>query len=120
MAYTRLNPVYVALYKPGDTISGICDTGGYVTGSGMSFVFSVPIKPVSGTLTLTKSKLTVRQNGNYLVGSGSGPSDVKQYTAFSKEADSLIFVNVTMPSAPSGVQNNSAIGVHFEYTFTVS
>lgn len=119
MAYTRLNPVYVAPYKPGDTISGICDTGGYVTGSGMAFVFSIPLNPVSGTLTLTKSKLTVRQNGNYLIGSGSGPSDVKQYTSFQKYGDSL-YVNVTMPSAPSGVQNNGAIGVHFEYTFTVS
>lgn len=111
-------------YYAGDTLaaednSNYVYTGsGFLTGGAKSFRFTIPInKPTKSTRADVTVNLTVRQNGNYLIGSGS--SGVVYNLTNQVVTPSGVNCNVELASAPANAQNNDAIGVALDsYTIT--
>lgn len=92
--------------------------GGFLTGSSKSIRFTIPLnKPTKSTRADVSVVLTVRQGGNYLVGSGS--SGVSYNLTDQIVSPSGVGCQVDLSSAPSGATNNDAIGIALDsYTIT--
>ena len=112
-------------YKPGDTYEiNYIDAGrggiaaGYLTSSKADYVFSV-ITPKSmekiSSITASNAQITIRQNGNYLVGSGTDAVAVSLNCE--KVADNMIRVKYTGTPVTNAV-NNDTVGIIFGATFT--
>lgn len=102
-------------YDSGDVISGTFYGAGYVTGSGMYFVFEIPLsKVIDGSLSLVNMEVTIRQGGNYIFGSAgtntSIPEDVKNIATITK-INGGIRVELRPSSAPANVINNDVFAV---------
>lgn len=89
--------------------------GGYVTTSGTEYRFSVATPYVVGTLSITAMTVYIRQNGSYIISNYPVPTgniSVDKYTNTAR-------ISFTT-TAPSGVSNNSPVGVQAEITFKVA
>jgi hypothetical protein len=118
------NGAYRPYYRGGDAFDIKISTSGFVTSSGNSVRFIVPLsKPIIGNPTVTASSvngLMLRQNGKYTHGSSSSTyASVSSYTVdtTNKGNHVVIFANL---SDTTNVTNNDAIGVHWSGRLTLS
>ena len=108
-------------YLPGDTITGNCMIGGYLTSSSLDYSFTIPlIRPVEGVsdCTFDKLVLTVRQNGAYLMNRVEMKDKARVSTWPSVSFTSGVNIVVTASSAASNNTNNAPIGLLVEYSLT--
>lgn len=109
----------------GDTLSEFIYCAGYVTDSGTTINFSIPFAPFTNNVTgmnFTTLSMTVRQNGNYLVGSSSGRENIltsstinMSYTLYTSTVRIVLVSN----SAYTDVTNNDTVGIVCSYTATL-
>jgi hypothetical protein len=115
----------ISAYYSGDTMSGSPTTqsyiytgGGFVTSGGKSVQFNIPIdRPTSSTLADVTISLVARQNANYIVGSATSGTS---FTLTNQNVSGAgIHCEVSLSTAPTGVQNNSACGIAL-YSYSVT
>lgn len=115
----------ISAYYTGDTMSGSPTTqsyiytgGGFVTSGGKSVQFNIPIdRPTSSTLADVTISLVARQNANYIVGSATSGAS---FTLTNQNVSGAgIHCEVSLSTAPTGVQNNSACGIAL-YSYSVT
>lgn len=120
--YITVNDVKL-YHKYGDTITLTGTVGGSVTNSKKSVLFKIPFgKPISDATeaSITSLKLTVRQNGNYIVGSASAGAVVTGYTGtLSRNDCSINTAYVASEALPNSI-NNAPCGVSYEATIKFS
>lgn len=107
----------------GDTLSYTYGTGGFVTSSGTAVHFLIPVSPLTDRVTsvkVSRLELTVRQNGNYLLGDSSGGEDVAVPNADIRVTlmPGCIHFYYKHTSQYPDVVNNSAVGVYAKITLT--
>lgn len=108
-------------YLPGDTISGSCRAGGYVTNSSKDIRWTIPLsKPVSGSVSCMSMGMTVRMAGTYIYGTSSGNANVPVGALTCAVTPSGIDCQYRASAAISGATNNSECSVQVTYSFTVS
>lgn len=108
-------------YLPGDTISGSCRAGGYVTNSAKDIRWTIPFsKPISGSVSCTSMSMTVRMAGTYIYGTSSGNASVPVSSLTYEVTPSGIDCQYRASSAIIGATNNSECSVQVTYSFTVS
>lgn len=108
-------------YLPGDTISGSCRAGGYVTNSGRDIRWTIPLsKPISGSVSCTSMSMTVRMAGTYIYGTSSGNANVPVGALTCAVTPSGIDCQYRASAAISGATNNSECSVQVTYSFKVS
>lgn len=109
-------------YKNGDTwvvpVGYSIITGGHITAEKKEIAFSIytpkSMKNIN-SVTVSNAKITVRQNGNYLV------DDKIVNLKLEKRTDNCIYVRYTSPSEITNATNNDALAVAFgNGTFTFS
>lgn len=111
--------------RKGDSIALQVDTAGYVTGSGRSLLFMVPLgRQIIGNPTVTASSgngFIVRQNNKYCYGSSSTAWVYPSSYTVSKYGDGNVgvVINASMPNELN-VTNNSPIGIRWNGTITFS
>lgn len=90
----------------------VYDTAGYITTSKKEIFFNV-VTPKSmeniTNITVTGAYLRVRQNGNYLVGTSSGPVPVDLYVK--KSTNNVISIRYTDSAGMSSAVNNEVVGI---------
>ena len=109
-------------YGSGDSFYTIICTAGYITNGRTNIIFTVPVPKFASDVTkcdISSIQLTVRQNGNYLVG------DTTEKVPFTGTTKCIIYpgvvgVTCTVSSAPSNAENNSPVGVTARITFNLS
>lgn len=98
----------------GDVIALTIACGGYITASGTQFNITAPIPPVTSRVTgfkLQSATATIRQNGNYLIGSSSASADMLTggtYEGFM--CPGSVRVRFARNSAPANTSNNDGFG----------
>ena len=106
-------------YAPGDSFSSTIRTAGFVTNSGKEISFTIPaVRVCNGTPRLNYCRLSVRQNGNYIVGSGSGLVEVSANTSISFRSHGYHVV-VSLARADSHTLNNDTVGINCEYSIRI-
>lgn len=108
-------------YTDGDSFSTTWNGAGYITGSGTSLIFSIPLcKPAiianGASISWTNGGVKVRQNGKYLYGS-SATAYIKPSNATVAVRGNHLTINATMPNT-TNVTNNDTCGI--DATFTIS
>lgn len=113
-------PAGVSLaYLPG-TYKGSCFSGGYITGSAMSYRWEIPLeRPVVGTITECTCEFTIRSGGKTHYTDKT--VTFKPGTTGSRlvQEPGGIRILWSASTAVSGATTNSAIGVDCSYTFKV-
>lgn len=94
-----------------DTLS--FHTAGFLTGSKLAVYFTIPWSVPYGadTPTLTLESLTIRQDGNYLLGTSSDTTSSGYSTSYAYRGNSFFDIHLTLSSANSDAVNNSTIGI---------
>lgn len=109
-------------YKNGDTwvvpVGYSIIAGGHITSAKKEIAFSIytpkSMKNIN-SVTVSNAKITVRQNGNYLV------NDQIVNLALEKRTDNCLYARYTSPSEITNATNNDALAVAFgNGTFTFS
>lgn len=118
---TQINALRLAA---GNSISGAVTTAGYITSSGKSMWFMLPIADsLYGNPTISVTSVggfTIRQNDKYLYGSTAStavkPSSITAYSAFGGNCIKILaeFSNTT------NVTNNSPCGINADIKITFS
>lgn len=107
-------------YKPGDTIPIRVYTGGFLTGSKKRISFDVSLRKSIERVTgarFDNTKLTIRQGGAYLYGSGSGGVEFTG-TQTPYIYDGMLAVDFTFTDALDGTNNdNVAVGLIADLVF---
>jgi hypothetical protein len=110
-------------YRAGDTIDFAVRVSGYVTNSGKSVVFTIPItKPVIGTpkaIATSDSGFVLRQNNSYT--HGSAASTYVKPTSYTVDSNyNSGFVVTAVFDVTTNVVNNSPIGIYWDGQITLS
>ena len=109
-------------YKNGDTwvvpVGYSIITGGHITSAKKEIAFSIytpkSMKNIN-SVTVSNAKITVRQNGNYLI------NDQIVNLVLEKRTDNCLYARYTSPSEISNATNNDTVAVAFgNGTFTFS
>ena len=109
-------------YKNGDTwvvpVGYSIITGGHITAAKKEIAFSIytpkSMKNIN-SVTVSNAKITVRQNGNYLI------NDQIVNLVLEKRTDNCLYARYTSPSEISNATNNDTVAVAFgNGTFTFS
>lgn len=123
---------YIPYYKPGDSISFLINTAGFITNASKSLRFMLPIsKPLYCVKSVSASSVDgfqVRQNGKYLYGSGASayakPSSYAVSVQGGETRDGLILGGTLRIeanfSSTTNVTNNSAAGAQWSGKITFS
>lgn len=111
------------IYDVGDSGTVSTPSAGYITASGTSFNFSIPIPPITDRVsgvTLTSLSITVRQGGNYLLGSSTGSLDILKSggNVTTTVYPGILKIKYDHTSAPSNVSNNDVFGAVVNCTYT--
>lgn len=112
----------IGYFKAGDTLTFTdYSTAGFLTSSKtlVSFTFGVPKSMKNVSVSISGFKAQLRNNNNYILGSGSGKS-APSSVSIVKIGEYYIKVNITLASATSGAINNDACGVAFDCTINFS
>lgn len=114
-------------YRAGDTINFKVATSGYVTNSGKSVIFTIPItKPVIGSPSVSVSSdngFIFRQNGKYTHGCNGATSPATYTKPTSYHVDSNFnsgFIVTAIFDVTTDVVNNSPIGISWDGQITLS
>lgn len=104
-------------------MSNTYGTGGFVTSSGTAVHFLIPVSPLTERVTsvsVSRLELTVRQDGNYLLGDSSSGEDVSVPNADIRVTlmPGCIHFYYKHTSQFPKVVNNSAVGVYAKITLT--
>lgn len=117
---------YRPYYRAGDVINFNVRTSGYVTNSGKSVFFTIPItKPVIGAPNAAASSekgFILRQNG-YTHGCDGATTPATYVKPSSYHIDSNFnsgFIITAIFDATTNVENNSPIGIYWDGTITLS
>lgn len=117
---------YRPYYRAGDVIDFNVRTSGYVTNSGKSVFFTIPItKPVIGSPRAVASSdkgFILRQNG-YTHGCDGATTPATYVKPTSYHIDSNFnsgFIITAIFDTTTNVENNSPIGVYWDGTITLS
>ena len=107
----------------GDTLSYTYGTGGFVTSNGTAVHFLIPVAPLTDRVTsakVSRLELTIRHDGNYLLGNGSSGVDVAVPNADIRTTlmPGCIHFYYKHTSQFANVVNNSAVGVYARITLT--
>lgn len=109
-------------YRAGDTIGLAVRTCGYVTNSGQSVIFTVPLtKPIIGSPNVSVSKsngFVLRQNG-YTHGSDPSVAATPTSIHFDSNFNSGLIVTAIF-DVTTNVENNSPIGIYWNATIALS
>lgn len=99
-------------------ISTIVTTAGFVTNSGKTIQFQIPIdfSPMRNG-TFTSGKITIRSNGNTVVNEMNINNSAIQSMTLTNAGRSYR-ATIVFNNTPSGMQNNSAVGVLFDGVIT--
>ena len=103
-------------------IEGTWYGAGYLTGSRTSVRFTIPLSvPIieGQTITCYTMNLTLRQNGNYVLGDGSGTEAVDESRVYAYICPSGLNVEYSSPTTLTSGTNNDSIGIACEYSFKV-
>lgn len=103
------------IYDIGDSVNVSVPTAGYITASGTSFNFSIPIPHITdrvNNVSLTYLSITVRQGVNYLLGSSTGSLNL---LASGGKITTTVYPGILKIKydhtyAPSNMSNNDAFG----------
>lgn len=113
-------------YRAGDVIDFKVATSGYVTNSGKSVIFTIPItKPVIGSPNATVSSdngFIFRQNGKYTHGCNGASSPTVYVKPTSYHVDSNFnsgFIITAIFDITTDVTNNSTIGITWDGKVTL-
>ena len=88
---------------------------GYITSSGKTINFSIPFHFAANPASVVSGGIVVRQNGNYLLGTG----DTSQSLADSSVISSIgltrsycnLLISINLVNAPANVVNNHVVGI---------
>lgn len=100
-------------YGSGDEVTFNPVGGGYITSSGKQYTLSIPAQVSSevSSITVVSATLTVRQNGNYVLGGADSQADMLSGGTVEVSAfEGYIRVTIRRTTAPSNVENNSGFG----------
>lgn len=117
------NSLYEMSYHAGDVLSVNLSTAGYLTTSRTDVSFTIPVcKPIGKdvtSVTVSAARATLRQNNNYVWGSGTSTSDIASNNGSVYASVSVHGLRCTL-HVPTMVlaTNNDAIGIVFTATFT--
>ena len=81
---------------------------GFLTGSNRQIQFSLPMAEIVPSNATIEAKITIRQNGNYLVGSGS--SGVSITMNGTNQGNNSLYIVHSYDSSIGGT-NNDSIGI---------
>lgn len=102
-------------YKPGDTVRLAVSGGGTLTAGKTAVLFGLPLnkstEKVHGASLASGSSLTIRQDGNYLMGSGSGGAAITSAYTTSFDVMSNCIRMTLVKSSGFGGTNNGSIAV---------
>lgn len=111
-----------ASYNPGDLIKWEdWMGGGFITSGAQDVYFGLPLqKPINGNVQIQTALYIVRQNGNYVLGSGAGSTDGTSKTIEYFRSDSMICLRYRHPSALPSATNNDAVGIQARVVIAVT
>lgn len=111
-----------AFYVPGENVDIEIQTAGFITTNRQDIFFTVPLqKPLIGVASVSIASIDgmrVRQNGNYVVGSGSGFSAPNSYTGYLDDSKNTLVVRANWTSSLTSATNNDSCGVHAKIRLT--
>lgn len=81
---------------------------GFLTGSNRQIQFSLPCVKIVPSNATIEAKITIRQNGNYLVGNGS--SGVSVTLSGTNQGNNSLYIVHSYDSSIGGI-NNDTIGI---------
>lgn len=117
-------PPPIDMYSPGDEVFiDYISLGGYVTGSGTNYYFSISLpKPISAlvkSITVKSGSGRIRQENHYLFGSADTAASLTTFDGVAEchnfTADPpVLAMRLAFNTAPEGYMNNSAFGIELQ------
>jgi hypothetical protein len=111
ISYGALSDMY---YEPGKEYTLDVRGAGYLTNSNTAITFSIPLNRLASKVTgatHVSSSLTIRQNGNYIVGSASAGASIAAFSSHTIAVKQNCLVVTVVYNAGIGGTNNAPVAV---------